>query len=73
VYPGYRERRRYLEAPGISPNGLRAKVGAVHIPLGELIQIFLDAGFRLDRLEESDGREYPPILALRGSRSITQP
>jgi SAM-dependent methyltransferase len=68
LHPGYRERRRYTEAPGISPEGLRAKVGAVHIPLGEFIQVFLDSGFKLDRFEEVGERLYPPIVVLRASR-----
>jgi SAM-dependent methyltransferase len=37
LHPGYRQARRYTEAPGISPDGLRAKVGAVHLPLEDLI------------------------------------
>jgi SAM-dependent methyltransferase len=65
---GYRERRRYTEAPGISPEGLRAKVGAVHIPLGEFVQAFLDAGLQLERFEEVGERLYPPIIALRARR-----
>lgn len=68
LHPGYRERRRYTEAPGISPDGLRAKVGAVHIPLGELIQTFLDAGLLLERFEEVGDRLYPPIIALQARR-----
>jgi SAM-dependent methyltransferase len=68
LHPGYRERRRYTEAPGISPEGLRAKVGAVHIPLGELIQGFLDAGFLLERFEEVGDRLYPPIITLQARR-----
>ena len=69
---GYTEERRYHDAPGISPTGLRAKVGAVHLPLGEFLQAFLDAGFRLERIVECDPateeREYPHWLALRARR-----
>jgi SAM-dependent methyltransferase len=68
LHPGYRERRRYIEAPGISPEGLRARVGAVHVPLGELIQGFLDTGFQLERFEEIGDRLYPPIIALQARR-----
>jgi hypothetical protein len=39
----------------------------VHIPLGELIQSFLDSGVRLERFEEVGGI-YPPIVALRGRK-----
>lgn len=68
LHLGYRERRRYTDAPGISPEGLRAKVGAVHVPLGELVQAFLDAGFVLERFEEVGDRLYPPIIALQARR-----
>lgn len=70
LHPGYGERGRYTDAPGISPTGLRAKVGAVHLPLGELLQTFLDAGLRIDAFGEpiAEDREYPSWLALRASR-----
>lgn len=70
LFRGYWATDRYTEAPGISPTGLRAKVGAVHLPLGGFVQAFLDAGFRLERLEEpaSPAREYPHLIALRCCR-----
>lgn len=68
LHPGYVERRRHTKAPGISPEGLRAKVGAVHVPLGELVQAFLDAGFQLERFEEVGERLYPPIIAVQARR-----
>jgi SAM-dependent methyltransferase len=68
LHRGYRARRRYTEALGISPEGLRAKVGAVHVPLGGLLQCFLDAGLLLERFEEGGERTYPSIVALRARR-----
>ena len=70
LFPGYWDTDRYTDAPGISPTGLRAKVGAVHLPLSTLIQAFLDAGFGIERLEEpaAPGREYPHLIALRCRR-----
>jgi SAM-dependent methyltransferase len=67
---GYGESRRYTDAPGLNPDGLRIKVGAVHLPLGSLLGAFLDAGLRIDAFEEptSAGREYPHWLALRATR-----
>jgi SAM-dependent methyltransferase len=67
---GYAEIRRYSDAPGLNPEGLRIKVGAVHLPLGDLLGAFLDAGLRIDAFEEPvpDGREYPYWLALRAVR-----
>ena len=69
LHPGYWQTGRYDDGPAISPTGLRAKVGAVHLPLGELMHAFLDAGFRLEHLEEpAGGREYPYMIATRWRR-----
>ena len=65
LHPGYRDTSHRTEAPGIWGEGLRSKVGARHLPLGLLLQTFLDAGLVLERLEEPEGREYPHIVALR--------
>jgi SAM-dependent methyltransferase len=67
---GYGRPGRYTEAPGLSPTGLRAKVGAVHLLLGDLLQTFLDAGLRIEAFEEPicAGRVYPHWLALRAAR-----
>jgi hypothetical protein len=59
---------RYEEGPAISPEGLRARVGAVHVPLDRFLQAFLDAGLRLERFEELRNREYPYLVALRCRR-----
>ena len=69
LHPGYGAPGRYTDGPGISPTGLRAKVGAVHLPLGDLLQTFLHAGLRIEAFEEPicAGREYPHWLALRAS------
>jgi SAM-dependent methyltransferase len=65
----YRRLGRYAEAPGIqSSSGLRIKVGATHLPLGLFLQTFLDAGLRLERVEEPERQEYPFLLALRWRR-----
>jgi SAM-dependent methyltransferase len=68
LHAGYRHSGRYSIAPGVVPDGLRAKVGAVHRPLGELVQSFLDAGFTLERFEEASADEYPFVVALRWRR-----
>jgi SAM-dependent methyltransferase len=68
LHPGYRVEGRYDDAPGVSPQGLRAKVGAVHIPLGRFLQLFVDAGFRLERFEEPGQRPYPLMIACRWRR-----
>ena len=68
LHPGYRDTSYRKEAPGVWGDGLRAKVGAWHLPLGVFIQTFLDAGFVIDRFEEPEGREYPHVAALRARR-----
>jgi SAM-dependent methyltransferase len=67
---GYGETRRYANAPGLNPDGLRVRVGAVHMPLGSLLGAVVDAGLRIDAFEEPIGadREYPHWLALRAVR-----
>jgi len=68
LHPGYRDTSFRREAPGIWSDGVRARVGAWHLPLGLFLHCFLDAGLRLDRIEEPRGRDYPYIVALRGTR-----
>jgi SAM-dependent methyltransferase len=70
LHPGwYRRSARYSQAPGVwRASGVRIRVGAVHIPLGLLLQTFIDAGFHLERIEEPEGREYSYSLALRCRR-----
>ncbi len=68
LHGGYLNGGRYSHAPGVVPDGLRAKVGAVHRQLGELVQAFLDGGFTLERFEEAGEDEYPFVLAQRWRR-----
>jgi SAM-dependent methyltransferase len=68
LHPGYDDRRRRYEAPGVSPEGLRARVGAVHLPLGELMQAFLSTGFSLHAFEELGDGLYPRVIAI-GARN----
>jgi SAM-dependent methyltransferase len=69
-HPGwYRRTGRYDEAPGIWRGaGVRIRVGASHLPLGLFLQTFLDAGLRLEHVEEPAEREYPFGLAFRWRR-----
>jgi SAM-dependent methyltransferase len=68
LHPGYREPGWSDDAPGIWREGLRAKVGAVHLPLAAFLDAFLDAGLVLERVEEPGEREYPHAIALRARR-----
>jgi SAM-dependent methyltransferase len=68
LHTGYRSTERYDEGPAISPDGLRSRVGAAHLPLGLFLQAFLDEGFELERFEELGSEDYPHVLALRCRR-----
>lgn len=70
LYPGYRPGRRYdASEPGVfNPEGLRAKVGATHLPLGEFITAFTAAGLRIERFGELGEDDYPYLVALRACR-----
>ncbi len=70
LYAGYREAGRSREAPGISPEGLWARVSGMHLPLADLVQAFLDAPLTLDRVEEDTAGDerYPRRIALRSRR-----
>jgi SAM-dependent methyltransferase len=68
LHPGYRRTGRYDGGPAIPPDGLRARVGATHLPLGLFVQSFLDAGFEIRRFEELGSREYPYVVALHCRR-----
>jgi SAM-dependent methyltransferase len=65
---GYWEPGRYTVPPELSPSGLRARVGGVHLPLGRFVQSFLEAGLGIEHFEELDRREVPNTLALRCRR-----
>ena len=68
LHPGYRDTSYRTEAAGIWTDGLRAKVGASHLPLGLSLQAVLDAPLALERFEEPEGRDYPHVVALRARR-----
>lgn len=68
LHPGYWDEGRYTEGPGVSPTGLRAKVGAVHLPLGRFLRSFLDAGLALEHFEEVERGDYPYMVGLRCRR-----
>jgi SAM-dependent methyltransferase len=65
LHPGYRSTERYDGGPAIGPDGLRARVGATHLPLGLFVQAFVDAGFQIHGFEELGSREFPYEIALR--------
>jgi SAM-dependent methyltransferase len=70
VGPGYRERGYKASSPAFHPTGIRVKVGAVHIPLDDLLNAVVGAGLRVERvLERYETSEAPPaILGLRARK-----
>jgi len=67
LHPGYRESEWRTEGPGIG-DGLRSRVGVRHVPLAMLLNAFLEAGLRLERVEEPGPEDYPKLLAIVGRR-----
>jgi SAM-dependent methyltransferase len=69
-HPGYRPSRPYdASAPGVAnPDGVRARVGGVHLTLHDLFGAFADAGLQVERLEELGDRDYPHVIALQARR-----
>jgi SAM-dependent methyltransferase len=70
LHPGYRPSRRYdASAPGVAnPEGLRARVGGIHLTFDDLLASFLDTGLRIERFAELGERDYPYLVALRCRR-----
>jgi SAM-dependent methyltransferase len=70
LHPGYRPTRRYDDsAPGVgNPEGLRARVGAVHLTLADFVNAFVAADLGIERLEELGDSDYPYLVALRARR-----
>jgi SAM-dependent methyltransferase len=65
ITPGYWRRERSFEA--WSPHGVRARVGALHLPLGDLLSAFTGAGLIIEHAAEF-GDPVPAILAVRCRR-----
>jgi len=70
LHRGYRPSRRYdSSAPGVAkPDGLRERVDSAHLPLDVFLNAFLEARFRIERLEELGDQDYPHVVALRARR-----
>jgi SAM-dependent methyltransferase len=68
VADGYRERSRQFDRPNYARTGLRAKVGAVHVPLDDLLNAVIGAELALEKVIEAGG-DPPAFLGLRARRS----
>ena len=67
IRPGYLDGHWTKES--WTDQGVRAKVGATHRPLPELMHAFLDAGLVLERFSET-GEPTPVVLAIRTRKSL---
>jgi SAM-dependent methyltransferase len=65
VRPGYLD--SHWTTASWTDQGVRDKVGAIHRPLPELLQAFLDAGLALERFAEG-GAPTPIVLAIRARK-----
>ncbi len=65
IGPGYWRRQRSFDA--WCPHGVRARVGAVHVPLSELVGAVIGAGLVLDAVVEL-GEPTPDVLGIRAHR-----
>ena len=63
LHPGYRSRGRHRAGPGFG-TGIRPRVGVNHLPLADLLGVYLDAGFTLRRVGEPGDDAYPFLLAF---------
>ncbi len=66
ITPGYWRRDRRFEA--WSPHGVRARVGATHLPISDLVRALRTAGLVIDDVAES-GEPTPDILAIAAHRA----
>jgi SAM-dependent methyltransferase len=68
LLPGYRQAGWWAKGPGFG-QGIRPRVGVHHLPLAALVTAVLDAGIRLERIEEPGEEDYPILLAVAGRTS----
>jgi len=66
IRPGYLD--GHWTKASWTDQGVRAKVGATHYPLPELMHALLDAGLTLERFSES-GEPTPAVLAIKARKS----
>lgn len=68
IAPGYLD--GHWTRASWTDQGVRARVGATHRPLPELLHAFLDAGLTLERFAEG-GAPTPAVLAVRARKPGT--
>lgn len=68
VGAGYADRSR--KGGGWNPAGVRARVGAWHLPLADLLNAALTAGLRLERTVEAGREEVPELFGFVAVRPL---
>ena len=68
LHAGYRNTAWTTE--GFS-DGIRRRTGAKHVPLADLLNAFLGAGFCLERAFEAEDEEFPTRIGLIAKRPGT--
>jgi SAM-dependent methyltransferase len=69
---GYRDRGFKRSSAAFHPDGIRIQVGAVHVPLDDLLNAVSASGLRLEHAVEAFDEASPPaILALRAVREAS--
>jgi ubiquinone/menaquinone biosynthesis C-methylase UbiE len=64
--PGYTQRVHSFEA--WTPHGVRARVGAWHLTIADLVNAVVDAGLSIDHLREAHG-DPPQILGIAATKA----
>jgi hypothetical protein len=67
VVPGYRDAVRVDQSEQFGP-GIRARVGARHVPLADFLMAFVAAGLVLDRVVERGDGIVPWMLGVRAHK-----
>jgi SAM-dependent methyltransferase len=68
VGKGYRDRRRQFDLPAFRPEGIRIRVGAVHVPLDDFLNGIVDAGLRITLVREGRDADPPWLFGVRAEK-----
>ena len=68
IHPGYETAGIYFSGPGTAVDGLHSKVGCRHLPLADLLNAVLGAGFRITAVTEGGPRPLPEWIAVSAVR-----
>ena len=66
IGPGYRDGGWVLEHENFGP-GVRARIGARHVPLAELLNVVASAGLHIREVREAGPHLVPWMLGLRAT------